>query len=71
MQPAKRLGAFAGKGIGAGAIFALGALLLASGVLSLGLMLLPDTETWSALAHIGAGLVAAIGAGLLFRKVAQ
>ena len=71
VQPAKRLGAFAGKGVGAGLIFAVGALLLASAVLSLGLMLLPDTETWSALAHVGTGLVAAIAAGLLFRKVAQ
>lgn len=71
VQPAKRLGSFAGKGFGAGLVFALGALLLAAGALSLARATVPAGETWDALAQIGVGLLVAIVAGLLFRKVVR
>ena len=71
VQPAKRLGAFAGKGIGAGFLFAIGSLLLAAGVLALSLALLPESDTWRAVGYIGTGFLAAIAAALLFRKVTQ
>lgn len=67
--PAKRLGTFAGMGIGAGFLFALGALLLAMGGLRLAEMLLPETEVWQAVAHVAAGLVAVLAAGILFRRM--
>ena len=70
-QPAKRLGSFAGMGIGAGFVFALGALLLALGALELSSWLLPESDTWQAVAHLAAGVLAAIGAGILFRRVAR
>ena len=71
VQPAKRLGAYAGKGIGAGFLFAVGSLLLAAGVLALSLMLLPESDTWQAVGYVGTGLLVAIAAALLFRKVTQ
>lgn len=71
LQPAKRLGAYAGKGIGAGLLFAVGSLLLAAGVLALSLALLPESDTWQAVGYVATGLVAALAAALLFRKVTQ
>ncbi len=71
LQPARQLGAFAGKGIGAGILFAVGGVLLAAGVLALALMLLPDGETWQALGYVGTGLLAAMVAGLLLRKATR
>ena len=71
VQPAKRLGAFAGKGIGAGLLFAIGSLLLAAGLLALSLMLLPESDTWQAVGYVATGLVVALAAALLFRKVTQ
>lgn len=71
IQPAKRLGVYAGLGIGAGLLFSLGALLLGMGVLSLGLLLLPDTDTWDALAHVGAALVTGAAAAILFGRASS
>ncbi len=68
ITPAKQLGMYAGLGIGAGLLFSLGALLLGMGVLSLGLLLLPDTELWSALAHVFAALIAGAAAAVLFGR---
>ena len=70
LDPAKQLGRYAGLGIGAGLLFSLGALLLGMGVLSLGLLLLPDTELWAALAHVFAALVAGAAAAVLFGRAA-
>lgn len=71
VQPAKRLGSFAGKGVGAGLVFALGSLLLAAGTLSFARTVVPAGDTWDALAHLGVGLLVAIVAGFLVRKVAR
>ncbi len=71
VQPAKRLGGFAGKAIGAGLLFAFGGVLLASAALALSLALFPDTATWQALAHVATAVVVGAAAALLMRKAAQ
>lgn len=71
LEPAKQLGAYAGLGIGAALLFSAAALLLAMGVLSLGLLLLPDTELWAALAHVFAALIAGAGSAVLFGRAAS
>jgi len=57
VEPAKKLGRFAGFGLGAGIVFALGALFLGLAAYSLFKAVLPDGEWW---------LVLATGLGVLF-----
>ncbi len=63
IEPAKRLGRFAGFTIGASILFAIGGLLLAIAAMRGIIYLLPDGPNWSALGYIlGAlGIGAVIG----------
>ncbi len=59
VEPAKRLGRFAGFGFAAGVMFSMASLLLTLGLFSLLRRLLPDTPWWS----VGARFFTFIGAG--------
>jgi hypothetical protein len=59
VEPAKRLGRFAGFGLGAAAMFSLASILLTFGLFALLRRLLPDTPWWS----VGARLFTFLGAG--------
>ena len=64
VEPAKRLGRFAGFGLAAGFLFSTSALLLTLGLFALLRRLLPDTPWWSvgarAFTFVGAGAGAAL-----------
>lgn len=65
LEPAKRLGRFAGVTIAASLLFAIGGLLLAiAGVRGI-VMLLPDGPNWSALGYIIAALVIVLVIGTI------
>ncbi len=74
VEPAKRLGRFAGFTIAASIVFALGALLLSIAGMRGIIYLLPDGPNWSALGYIlGAlaiGLVIGVMVGLAGREPA-
>jgi hypothetical protein len=59
VEPAKKLGRFAGFGMGAAALFSLAGVLLTLGLFSLLRRLLPDTPWWS----VGTRLFTFVGAG--------
>ena len=59
VEPAKRLGRFAGFGIGAAVLYSAAAFLLTLGLFALLRRLLPDTPWWS----VGARLFTSLGAG--------
>ena len=59
VEPAKKLGRFAGFGMGASALFSIAAVLLTLGLFSLLRRVLPDTPWWS----VGARLFTFVGAG--------
>ena len=59
LEPAKRLGKFAGMSLGAAVLFSFAAVLLTLGVFALLRRLLPDTLWWA----VGARLFTALGAG--------
>ncbi|HKY48982.1 MAG TPA: phage holin family protein [Acidimicrobiia bacterium] len=59
VEPAKRLGRFAGFGLGAAVLFSMASLLLTLGLFALLRRLLPDTPWWS----VGARLFTFVGAG--------
>lgn len=65
LEPARRLGRFAGFGIGAGLVFGIGALFLGLGAYALLKAVLPDGEWWVVLARGLTVLVTAGTAGLL------
>lgn len=61
VEPAKRLGRFAGFTVGASIMFAIGGLLLAIAAMRGIIYLLPDGPNWSALGYIlGAIAIAAV-----------
>jgi hypothetical protein len=59
IEPAKRLGRFAGMSLGGALLFSFAAVLLTLGLFALLRRLLPDTQWWA----VGARLLTAIGAG--------
>jgi len=65
IEPAKELGRFAGFGAGAGALFAVAALLLVLALYALFKIVLPDGEWWVVLARGLTALVALASAGLI------
>lgn len=65
LEPAKRLGRFAGFGIGAGLVFGLAALFLGLAAYALFRAILPDGEWWVVLARGLTVLATAGAAGLL------
>ena len=60
VEPSKKLGRFAGFGMGAAALFSIAAILLTLGLFALLRRLLPDTPWWS----VGARLFTFVGAGI-------
>ena len=65
IEPAKKIGRYAGAGIGAGFVFAFAALFFMLGVYALFKAVLPDTEWWLVGARGFTLLVAILGAGLI------
>ena len=65
IEPAKELGRFAGFGAGAGALFAVAALLLVLALYALFKIVLPDGEWWVVLARGLTALVALASAGFI------
>ena len=65
VEPAKRLGRFAGFTIGASVLFALGGLLLAIAAMRGIIYLLPDGPNWSALGYILAAIAIAVVIGVM------
>jgi Putative Actinobacterial Holin-X, holin superfamily III len=59
LEPAKRLGRFAGMSLGGAVLFSFAAVLLTLGLFALLRRLLPDTQWWAVLAR----LFTALGAG--------
>jgi hypothetical protein len=64
IEPGKRLGRFAGFGLGAAVLFSIAAFLLTLGLFALFRRLLPDTPWWSVGARLFTFLGAVIGAGI-------
>lgn len=71
VEPAKRLGRHAGFGIGAGVIFAFGALFLGLGVYALFQLVLPEGEWWIVLARGLTVLACGGAAGLIGWRLSQ
>jgi hypothetical protein len=71
IEPAKRLGRFAGLGLGAGAVFAVAALFVGLGAYALFGQILPDGEWWVVLARGLTVLVTAAGAGLIAWRISK
>jgi hypothetical protein len=65
LEPAKRLGRFAGFTIGASLMFAIGGLLLAIAATRGIIYLLPDGPNWSALGYVLGALAIAVVIGLI------
>jgi hypothetical protein len=65
LEPAKRLGRFAGFTIGASLMFAIGGLLLAIAATRGIIYLLPDGPNWSALGYVLGALAIALVIGLI------
>ncbi len=65
LEPAKRLGRFAGFTIGASILFAIGGLLLAIAGMRGIIYLLPEGPNWSALGYILAALAIAVVIGAM------
>ncbi len=65
LEPAKRLGKVAGFSVGAGFLFAIASILLATAGMRLLVDVLPEGELWRALALFGSALVLGGTAGLV------
>ncbi len=65
VEPAKKLGRFAGFGLGGAVLFSIAAFLLALGLFALLRRLLPDTPWWSVGARFFTFLGAGAGAALI------
>jgi hypothetical protein len=65
LEPAKRLGRFAGFTIGASFLFAIGGLLLAIAATRGIIYLLPDGPNWSALGYVLGALAIGVVIGLI------
>lgn len=65
VEPAKKLGRFAGMGLAAGLVFAIGALFLGFGAYALLKVVLPDGEWWLVLATGLSALFCGACAGLI------
>jgi uncharacterized membrane protein YqjE len=65
IEPAKKLGRFAGAGIAAGLVFAFAAMFFMLGVYALFKAVLPDTEWWLVGARGFTVIVALAGAGVI------
>ena len=65
LEPAKRLGRFAGYTIGASMLFAIGGLFLAIAGMRGIIYLLPDGPNWSALGYILAALAIVLVIGIM------
>ncbi len=65
LEPAKRLGRFAGFTIGASIMFAIGAMLLAIAAMRGIIYLLPEGPNWSALGYILGALAIALIIGIM------
>ncbi len=65
VEPAKRLGRFAGFTIGASFLFALGGLMLAIAGMRGIIYLLPDGPNWSALGYVLAALAIGLVIGVM------
>lgn len=66
MEPAQRLGRFAGYSLGAALMFATGSLLLAIAATRGIILLLPEGSNWSALGYILGALAVGIVIGIMF-----
>ncbi len=71
IEPAKKLGRFAGMGLGAGAAFAVAALFFGLGAYALFGLLLPEGEWWVVLARGLTVLVTGAGAGLIAWRISK
>jgi hypothetical protein len=67
VEPAKKLGRYAGYAVGAAAAFALGALFLAIAGARLIIRVLPDGPYWEGLGYVLAALVLAAVAGIMIQ----
>jgi len=65
VDPAKKLGRFAGMSLGAAVLFSFAAILLTLGLFTLLRRLLPDTQWWAVLARLFTALGAGGTAGLI------
>ena len=65
LEPAKRLGRFAGMSLGGAVLFSFAAVLLTLGLFALLRRLLPDTLWWAVLARLFTALGAGGAAGLI------
>jgi hypothetical protein len=71
IEPAKRLGRFAGLGLGAGLVFAAAALFVGLGAYALFGQILPEGEWWVVLARGLTVLVTGAGAGLIAWRISK
>ena len=71
IEPAKRLGRVAGMGLGAGMLFAIGAIFLGIALALLLVGVLPDGDLWKALAYLIATLILAGTAGLIIWRATR
>lgn len=71
IDPAKRLGAYAGLGVGGAFLFAVAAVLGVMAVYALTQLLLPDGGWYNVLARGLTALVAGIGAGLIAWRMSR
>ena len=71
VEPAKRLGRVAGMGIGAGVLFAFGAIFLGIALALLLVGVLPEGDLWKALAYLIATLVLAGVAGIIIWRATR
>ena len=66
IEPAQRLGRFAGYSLGASLMFAIGSLLLAIAAMRGIILLLPEGPNWSALGYVLGALAIGIVIGIMF-----
>jgi hypothetical protein len=71
VEPAKRLGRVAGMGLGAGVLFAFGAIFLAIALALVLVGILPEGDLWKALAYLIATLLLAGVAGLIIWRATR
>ncbi|HSR44424.1 MAG TPA: phage holin family protein [Acidimicrobiia bacterium] len=71
VEPAKRLGRVAGMGIGAGILFAFGAVFLGVALALVLVMILPEGDLWKSLAYFISTLLLAGSAGLIIWRATR